>query len=155
MVDEFARATDGGMLVVDIRSPEAYAGAHVPKSFSLPLDMLPAFAGMFLAYDQPIGLIVEDYSQIEEAVRGLTRIGYDQVDGFLAGGLPAWEKYGRRYDRIVAIHITDREQRIDEGGDRATIAAAFLRRCGMQPVEVCLGSMSACSHVACQVIIEV
>ena len=25
--DEFARAADGGMLVVDIRSPEAYAGA--------------------------------------------------------------------------------------------------------------------------------
>jgi rhodanese-related sulfurtransferase len=74
-----AWAADGGKLVVDIRSPEAYAGAHVPKSFSLPLDMLPTFAGMFLAYDQPLGLIVEDCSQIEEAVRGLTRIGYDQA----------------------------------------------------------------------------
>jgi hydroxyacylglutathione hydrolase len=40
-----------------------------------------------------------------------------------------------------------------ESGQRATIAAVFLRRRGMQPVEVCLGSMSACSHVECQAMI--
>lgn len=200
--DEFARANDEGMLVVDVRSPEAFAGAHIPKSFSLSLDMLPAFAGMFLAYDQPLGLIVEDYIQIDEAVRGLTRIGYDQIKGFLAGGLRAWETSGRDYDRIEAIHIKDLEQRLDNGdgftlldvrsreefesghlrtaihlyvgdlpskleqipecrpitafcesGQRAMIAAAFLKRRGIEPVEVCLGSMSACSRVKCQVII--
>lgn len=198
---EIVQAADDGMLLVDIRSPEAYAGAHVPKSFSLPLDMLPAFAGMFLPYDQPIGLIVEEYSQIEAAVRGLIRVGYDRVVGFLAGGLYSLETSGRRYDRIEAIHITDLEQRLDDGkgftlldvrskeefesghlrtavhlyvgdlptkldqipsgrpittfcesGQRATIAAAFLKRQGMEPVEVCLGSMAACSHVVCQVI---
>lgn len=201
--DEFARAVEGGMHVIDIRSPEAFAGAHVPKSFSLPLEMLPAFGGMFLPYGQPLGLIVEEYSQIDEAVRGLTRIGYDQVVGFLAGGLRAWETSGRRYDRIEAIQIADLEQRLDDGdqftlvdvrskeefesghlrtalhiyvgelpskfeqipggrpitaycrsGDRATVAAALLKRRGMEQVEVCLGSMSACSHVKCQVIIE-
>jgi hydroxyacylglutathione hydrolase len=201
--DEFARAADGGMLVVDVRSPEAYAGAHVPKSFSLPLHMLPAFAGMFLAYDRPLGLIVQDFSQVEEAVRGLTRVGYDRIDGFLAGGLSAWETSGRVYDRIEAIHITDLERRLDDGddftlldvrsqeefesghlrtavhvyvgdlpskfsqiprdrpittlcksGQRAMIAAAFLQRQGMDPVEVCLGSMSACSRVKCQVLTE-
>lgn len=199
--DEFARAADNGMIVIDVRSPEAFAGAHVPKSFSLPLEMLPAFGGMFLPYGQPLGLVVEEYSQIDEAVRGLTRIGYDQIEGFLAGGLHAWEMSGQDYDRIKAIHISELEQRIDNGddfmlvdvrskeefepghlrtavhiyvgdlpakleqipagrpitticrsGDRATIAAAFLKRQGIEPVEVCLGSMSACSHVACQVI---
>ena len=39
-----------------------------------------------------------------------------------------------------------------ESGQRAAIAAAFLKRQGMEPVEVCLGSISACSHVECQVI---
>jgi len=201
--DKFTRAVEGGMLVVDIRSPEAYAGAHVPKSFSLPLEILPAYAGMFLPYGQPLGLIVEEYSQIDEAVRGLTRIGYDQIVGFLAGGLHAWEKSGQHYDRIESIHITDLEQRLDNGdsftlvdvrskkefesghlrtavhlylgdlplkleqipgrrpitticrsGDRAMVAAAFLKRQGMELVEVCFGSMSPCSRVACQVVIE-
>jgi hypothetical protein len=44
---------------------------------------------------QPFGLIVEDHSQIGEAVRGLTWIGHDHVNGFLAGGLAAWETNGR------------------------------------------------------------
>lgn len=201
--DEFAKAMDEGMVVIDVRSPEAYAGAHVPKSLSLPVDMLPAFAGMFLDYDKPLGLVVEDFSQIDEAVRGLIRIGYDKIEAFLAGGLHAWETSGRRYDKVQAIHISDLEKRLDDGdgftlldvrskteyasghlrnavqmyvgelpskldqipkgrpvttfcgsGQRAMIAAAFLRRHGIEPVEDCLGSMSACSGVECQVINE-
>jgi len=199
--DEFAKAIDEGMLVVDVRSPEAFAPAHVPNSFSLPLEMLPAFAGMFLDYDKPLGLVVEDYRQIDEAVRGLIRIGYDNVDAFLAGGLHAWEKSGRRYDKVGAIHVADLEQRLDEGdgftlldvrskeefqsghlrnavqiyvgdlpskldqvpkerpvttfcgsGQRAMIAAALLRRHGIERVEDCLGSMSACKNVECEVV---
>jgi hydroxyacylglutathione hydrolase len=201
--DEFAQTIDDGMLVVDVRSPEAFAGAHIPGSFSLPVDMLPAFAGMFLDYDKPIGLVAESPGQIEEAVRGLIRIGYDKIDAFLAGGLHAWETSGRTYQKVEAVHVTDVEKRLDEGSDftlldvrskeeyesghlrnavriylgdlpsqldqipqgrpittfcgsgqRAMIAGAFLRRQGIQPVEDCLGSISACSGVECQVIKE-
>lgn len=201
--DEFAKAMDQGMVVVDVRSPEAYAGAHVPKSFSLPADMLPAFAGMFLGYDTSLGLVAEDYGQIEEAVRGLIRIGYDKVDAFLAGGLHAWETSGRPYDKVQAIHVADVEKRLDKedeftlldvrskeeyqsghlrgavqiyvgdlpsgldripkdrpvttfcgSGQRAMIAASFLRRQGIESVEDCLGSMSACSGVECQILSE-
>ena len=113
--DELAAAMEQGMLVVDVRTPEAYAGAHVPGSFSLPSDMLPAFAGMFLDYAHPLALVVDDYGQIDGAVRSLIRIGYDNVGAFLAGGLHAWETSGRRYDSIPAIHIEDVERRIDVG----------------------------------------
>ena len=113
--DEFARAMDGGMIAVDVRSPEAYAGAHVPGGYSLPLPMLPAFAGMFLDYDSPLGLVVDDYRDVAGAVEGLARIGYDRVGAFLAGGLHAWETSGRRYDKVEAIHIEDVKRRIDEG----------------------------------------
>ncbi len=113
--DEFARAIDGGMIAVDVRTPEAYAGAHVPESYSLPLAMLPAFAGMFLDYDSPLGLVVDDYRDVAGAVEGLARIGYDNVGAFLAGGLHAWETSGRRYDKVPAVHIEEVEKRINEG----------------------------------------
>jgi hydroxyacylglutathione hydrolase len=200
--DQFAQAADDGMQVVDVRSPEAFAGAHVPDSFSLPLGMLPAFAGMFLDYEKPLGLVVEDESQIDDAVRGLIRIGYDRVEAFLAGGLHAWETSGRPYESVGAIHVADVEKRLDDGdgftlldvrskeefdsghlrnalniylgdlpsqldripkqrpvttfcgsGQRAMIAAALLRRHGIEPVEDCLGSMSACKKLEkCQVV---
>jgi hypothetical protein len=50
--DDFARAMDNGIQVVDVRNPEAYAGAHIWGSYSLPLAMVPAFAGMFLELQQ-------------------------------------------------------------------------------------------------------
>ena len=118
--NDFAQAMVDGMQVVDVRSPEAYAGAHLPGSFSLPLNMLPAFAGMFLEYTRPLGLVVEEDAQIDEAVRSLVRIGYDHIAAFLAGGLHAWETSGRRYESIPAIHIEDLEKRID-AGDRFTL----------------------------------
>ena len=200
---EFAEAMDDELQAVDVRSPEAFAGAHVPGSFSLPADMLPAFAGMFLDYEKPIGLIAEDDRQIDEAVRGLIRIGYDKIDAFLAGGLHAWETSGRSYDKVDAVHITEVEKRIDSGddftlldvrskeeyesghlrnavqiylgdlpakldqipqsrpvttfcgsGQRAMIAAAILRRQGIQPVEDCLGSISACKSVECEAVVQ-
>lgn len=40
-------------------------------------------------------VITDMNSQIGEAVRGLTRIGHDHVNGFLAGGLASWETNGR------------------------------------------------------------
>ncbi len=199
--DEFARAAREGMLVVDTRSPEAFAGAHVPESYSLPEEMLPAFAGMFLDYEKPIGLVVEDPRQIDQAVLGLYRIGYDRIEGFLAGGLHAWETSGRPYGTVGVMHVAELEKRIDGGaeftlldvrskeefqaghlrgavhvyvgdlpakldripaarpvttfcgsGQRAMIAAALLKRHGIEPVEDCLGSMSACKNVKCQVV---
>lgn len=200
---EFANRVDAGMLAIDVRSPEAFAGAHVPGSFSLPVGMLPAFAGMFLEYDQPLGLVAETSDQMEQAVRGLFRIGYDKIDAFLAGGLHAWEKSGLPYETMRAIHVADLEKRLDEGeeftlldvrskeefdsghlrkaiqlyvgdlpsrvagipedrpittfcgsGQRAMIAAAFLQRQGVRSVETCLGSMSACQNVECEVVYD-
>jgi hydroxyacylglutathione hydrolase len=199
--DRFAKAMEDGMQAVDVRSPEAFAGAHVPNSLSLPADMLPAFAGMFLDYERPIGLIAEDGRQRQEAILGLIRIGYDKIDAFLAGGLHAWETSGRQYDTVEAIHIGEVEKRLDDGddftlldvrskeefdsghlrdavriylgdlpskldqipknrpvttfcgsGQRAMIAAAFLKQRGIQQVEDCLGSMSACKNVECHVV---
>ncbi|MFW6106606.1 MAG: rhodanese-like domain-containing protein, partial [bacterium] len=148
---------------------------------------------------KPIGLVVENYSQIDEAVRGLVRIGYDKVEAFLAGGLHAWETSGRHYAKVEAVHVADLERKLEEGdsftlldvrskeefesahlrkavqlylgelpqkleqipkdkpvvtfcesGQRAMVAASFLRRQGIDSVADCLGSLAACKSIGCQ-----
>ncbi len=111
---EFSDAMKKGMLALDARSPEAIAGAFIPGSLALPLDMIPAFAGWFLPYDRPLGLVVHKYSDVETAVRFLLRLGYDKVTCFLNEGLYAWEVGGHKYDRIPAIHAQELTQRIQE-----------------------------------------
>ena len=111
--EQFALAMEDGMVVLDTRSPEAIAGALIPGSLAIPLPMVPAFAGWYLPYDMPIGLVTQDFGDIEKAVRFLVRLGYEKVTGYLEDGLHAWETSGRHYDTIPAVHADTLKARID------------------------------------------
>jgi len=114
-VGRFAEAMEEGMLAVDIRSPEAFAGAHIPGTLSIPLDMIPAFAGYLLPYDRKILLIAQDADDVETAVRCFVRIGYDDLAGYLDGELRVWETSGRPYASIPVLHARDLERRMSSG----------------------------------------
>lgn len=101
--EDFEREMGKGLIAVDIRIGEAFAGGHVPGSLSLPVTMLTAFAGWLLPYDTPIGLVTASPEQAEIAARSLARIGYDQVAGYLDGVVTAWAVSGRPVGRIKAI----------------------------------------------------
>lgn len=89
-----------GAQVLDIRSPEAFGGGHIPGSISLWRDGIPSFAGWVLSYDRPV-VIVDDFAlDLEAVVRRLVRLGYDSVAGYLAGGFPAWTRSGRGVRRL-------------------------------------------------------
>lgn len=106
-VDAFEQAMEAEMVVLDARAPEAFAGAYIPGSLAIPLNMIAAYAGWLLPYEKPIGLVVEKYEDVETAVRYLIRMGYDKVQGYLDGGLHAWETEGRKYDSIPAVYAGD------------------------------------------------
>lgn len=111
--DDFANAMEKKkMLVLDIRSPEAFAGSHIPGSLSIPLSMLPAYAGWFLPYDKEIGMVLENEEDAEQARIYLMRIGYDNVTCYLKDGIHAWNASGRRFDTVSAIHVKDLKERV-------------------------------------------
>ncbi|MDA3923840.1 MAG: rhodanese-like domain-containing protein [Kiritimatiellae bacterium] len=95
-----------------MRSPEAFAGAFIPGSLAIPLDMLPAYAGYLLDYEHDLILVPETLEQIPTAVRYLIRMGYERLAGYLKGGLTAWEVTGRAYDHIGTVHASTLERRI-------------------------------------------
>lgn len=113
--DQFEQAMQDGILALDIRSPEAFAGAYIPGSLAIPLEMLSVYAGWFLPYDQDIGLIVDSYQDIDTARRFLTRIGYDRIVGCLEKGLHEWEIRGKYYETIPAIYAGEIQRRIRDG----------------------------------------
>lgn len=111
--DQFAQAIDSQMVVLDVRHPEAIAGALIPGSVGIPLEMVPSFAGWYLAYDKPIGLVIHTADEVEKAVRFLVRMGYDNITGYLDEGLHAWETSGRPYHTIPAVHASEVKARIE------------------------------------------
>ncbi len=113
----FENAMERGLMVLDARSPEAFAGAFIPGTLCCPLDAIPSYAGYFLEYDRPIGLIVERPEEIESALRYLVRMGFDDVQAVLAGGLTAWQTSGREFDHVPAVTARDLKERMEAGTD--------------------------------------
>lgn len=108
------KAQQEGTLLLDLRSPEAYAGAFIPNSLAIPLKMLSAYAGYLIDYDTDLILIPENVEQIEPAVQQLVRIGYDRLVGYLKGGMHAWEVSGLQYDQIGTVHAKKLVKRLQE-----------------------------------------
>jgi len=86
----FKNLKNEGFQVLDVRKPTSFAGGHIKGSLNIWRDGVSAFAGWFLNYQDPI-LIVDDPNLIRDKVqRALIRLGYDNLYGYLRGGLPSW-----------------------------------------------------------------
>ncbi|MFO7741196.1 MAG: MBL fold metallo-hydrolase [Anaerolineae bacterium] len=105
-----AQATDAQ--VVDTRMELGFSAAHVPGALSIPEGRLASFAGWFLSYDRPI-LLVAETNDVSGPVRHLARMGYDNVAGFLAGGMLAWHTAGLASERIEVVTVQELCERID------------------------------------------
>ncbi len=96
----FAETMDKGTVVVDVRSPEAFAGAHIPGSLYLPVHLMIPFANWIVPADTDLALVAENQAQADAAALHLYRLGFDRLTGYLQGGLTAWETAGRPYEQI-------------------------------------------------------
>ncbi len=91
-------------VIVDTRMELGFSAAHVPGAFSIWLGGLASFAGWFLPYDKPI-LLVNESENPEEAVRILIRLGYDRIEGYLAGGMLSWHTAGFESRSISTVTV--------------------------------------------------
>lgn len=81
-------------IIIDTRLPEAYAGGHIPGSYSIWLEGLPVFGGWVANQDTPIYLIVNDPKEIKVAFNYLTRIGIDNIQGVISDNFEKWRNAG-------------------------------------------------------------
>ena len=98
--------------LIDIREPMAYASGHLPGSMSLPVNMLPAFAGWFIEEGQSLALIASDEKQLATAMEHLVRIAFDNVIGGYVGVVPAAVK-GEQVQQTPMIDTTEVESRLN------------------------------------------
>jgi len=113
---DFEAAIRNGAQVVDVRMPHSFAGAYIKGAKSIWIDGLAVYAGWLLSYDRPLLLVVEDAFQVERAVRTLVRIGYDNVQGYLRGGMVQWLREGMPYEILPTMSVHEAKKEMDEGG---------------------------------------
>lgn len=110
-VDFSEKAREGS--VVDTRSELAFGAAHIPGSLSIWMDGLPNFAGWFLPYEKP-ALLVNETNDSRRAVTYLIRMGYDDIAGYLSGGMLAWHKSGLQSGSINMITVQKLCHKLDQ-----------------------------------------
>lgn len=99
-------------VVVDARSGDAFADAHVPGTLNIPLGKsFSTWAGWLLPYDRDVCLIAESQADAARASREMAKIGLDHVAGwFPADSLSAWSDGGtmERVTQTTSSLIADR-----------------------------------------------
>ncbi len=108
-----------GEAVVDTRSIHDYARGHIPGVYHV--ELRPAF-GSWVGWVVPFGtpvIVVSETTEVHEyAVRQLVRIGYDDLPGYLDGGMDAWKTAGLPVERVPVLTMREVRQRLlEEAGE--------------------------------------
>ena len=105
---------DEGVLVLDVRHQKAFAAGHIPGSYGIRVDApLVVWTGWVIPFGSRIILLTESAGDREEAMRQLIRIGYDDVVGYVEGGIEAWAKE-YQVKTVSAIGPKELRERLSE-----------------------------------------
>lgn len=120
--DEVERRLADGALLLDARAAAEHGNGHVAGSLQIGLGgQFASWAGSLVPPEASIVLVLEDETAIAEAQTRLARVGLENVVGYLAGGIRAWDASGRTLARTEQIGVDELAARINEGGDLAVV----------------------------------
>jgi glyoxylase-like metal-dependent hydrolase (beta-lactamase superfamily II)/rhodanese-related sulfurtransferase len=97
-------ANKSGAVVLDVRNQIEFAKEHIPRSIFIGLngDFAPWVGALIKDVVQPILLVVSE-SNLKEAITRLSRVGFDNVIGYLEGGIESWKASKKQTDTINSI----------------------------------------------------
>jgi hydroxyacylglutathione hydrolase len=109
-LDEVLAAVKAGAQLLDVRDGIDFEGGHLRGALNIALNgKYATWAGSMLSHDKPIVVIAEEGGE-EEAVMRLGRIGFDNVAGYLTGGMSALasrDDLVERTERITAPALAE------------------------------------------------
>ncbi|MBI3464588.1 MAG: MBL fold metallo-hydrolase [Planctomycetes bacterium] len=109
-LDDVLRLRNQGAQLLDVRDAADFEAAHLRGPINIGLrGKYATWCGTLLSHDAPIVVIGEAGTE-EEAVMRLGRIGFDNVAGFLQGGMEALRdrpELVQSIDRITAVALSE------------------------------------------------
>ena len=108
-------AEESGALILDTRSAADFHKGFIPNSVNIGLkgDFAPWVGAMIVDVQQPI-LLVCDSGTEEEVITRLSRVGFDNVLGYLHGGFESWKNSGKETDSIHRISPQEFAEQFNE-----------------------------------------
>ena len=104
---------DDGEIVLDVRTGDEFAAAHVPGSVNIALSgQFASWAATVLGLAAHPVLIAGSDEQLEEARVRLARVGIEVMDGYLQGGVEAWKQAGLPAASLLQMTVSELNARL-------------------------------------------
>ncbi len=100
-------ANENEALVLDVRHQNDFVKGHIPRSIFIGLDggFAPWVGALIADVSQTI-LLVTPNGREEEAIERLSRVGFDNVLGYLEGSFESWKHESKEYDTISSVETS-------------------------------------------------
>lgn len=108
-------ANETEAVVLDVRHQKEFIKGFIPQAVFIGLGgtFAPWVGTLIKDIDQPI-LLVAPKGKEEEVITRLSRVGFDNVLGYLEGGFEAWKKEGKEIDTIHSVTAEALAQKMQE-----------------------------------------
>ncbi len=108
-------ANETGAIMLDVRHQDEFVEGHIPNSIFIGLKggFAPWVGALIKDVKQPILLIVEEY-MVTEAITRLSRVGFDNVIGYLEGSFENWKTARKEVDTVESIPADQFSQQVQE-----------------------------------------
>ncbi len=102
-VDAVELEIQNGSLVLDTRNPDAFEKGFIPGAINIGLNgMFAVWVGTVVDIHAPLVLVC-DSGKEEETVQRLARVGYENVRGYIQGGMESWVSAGKKTDIVNSV----------------------------------------------------
>jgi rhodanese-related sulfurtransferase len=119
---EVERALQQGAKIVDTRVPSAFGAAFIPGAINIGLTPASVnWLGMVLAADNDIIVIAETSDKAHEAAYIYRRAGYDQLIGYLEGGVTDWAAQAKPLDHLPQLTPSSLQHVLDKYKDHMVV----------------------------------
>lgn len=92
-----------GVVMIDTRIPDVFEHGFIPGAINFGLNgQYAIWAATLLDIAQRVMIIAEEGKE-KESIERLTRVGFDNIKGYLNGGFKAWLDAGKRFDMVISV----------------------------------------------------
>lgn len=102
-----------GAVMIDVRSELEFPNGYIPNSINIGLDnsFAPWVGALVADVEHPLALIIPEGRE-DESITRLSRVGFDNVVGYLKGGFESWQKAGKEVDTVESITPDELAERL-------------------------------------------
>lgn len=115
---EVSKLAGEGAVILDVRDAAAFGAGHLPGALNIGLSgQFASWAGSLIPMSAPIVIVAGSDEKVAEAQLRLARVGLENIQGHLAGGIEAWQEAGLRLDVVPQISVAELKDLIEKRPD--------------------------------------